>query len=268
MLFGQFNDLVLHFKENGPANSPTIVFANSLGTDLRIWDGVAARLGSGLRVLRYDLRGHGLSEAPSAPYALDDHVGDLAALMDSRGVKSALLVGLSVGGMIAMALANRRPDLVRALILCDTAHRIGTREMWDARIAAVRQGGIASIADAVLQRWFAAEFRAARPAELAGYRNMLTRTPVEGYAGTCATVRDADLTGIAGKLALPVLCLVGDEDGATPPELVEDMARRIPNSSLQVIERCGHIPCVEKPDELAQLILAFISKHLKENSHV
>jgi 3-oxoadipate enol-lactonase len=268
MPFGQFNDLVLHYEENGPAGAPAIVFANSLGTDLRIWDGVVARLGSALRLLRYDLRGHGLSEAPPSPYALDDHVGDLTALMDSRGVKNALLVGLSVGGMIAMALANRRPDLVRALILCDTAHQIGTREMWDARIAAVRQGGIASIAEPVLQRWFAAEFRAARPAELAGYRNMLTRTPVEGYVGTCATVRDANLTGIAGQLALPVLCLVGDEDGATPPDLVEDMARRIPNSSLHVIESCGHIPCLEKPDELAQLILAFISKHLKESSHV
>jgi 3-oxoadipate enol-lactonase len=268
MPFGQFNDLVLHFEDDGPTNAPAVVFANSLGTDLRIWDEVVARLSTKLRVLRYDLRGHGLSEAPPAPYSLDDHVGDLAALMDARGVSDALIVGLSVGGMIAMALASRRADLARALVLCDTAHKIGTREMWDQRIAAVRQGGLVSIADQVLQRWFAAAFHRTRPADLAGYRNMLTRTPVEGYAGTCATVRDADLTGVVGELGLPVLCLVGDEDGATPPDLVEDMARRIPSSSFQVIGKCGHIPCLERPEELVQLISAFILKHVKENFHV
>lgn len=257
MPFGQFNDLVLHFEDDGPTNAPTVVFANSLGTDLRIWDEVVARLDAGLRILRYDLRGHGLSEAPAAPYALDDHVGDLAALMDGWGVRGALVIGLSVGGMIAMALAGRRADLARALVLSDTAHKIGTREMWDARIAAIRQGGIASIAEPVLQRWFAMEFRAARPTDLAGYRNMLTRTPVEGYIGTCATVRDADLTDVAGKLALPALCLVGAEDGATPPDLVRSLADLLPNAHFEVVPRAGHLPCVEQPDMMAKHISTF-----------
>jgi 3-oxoadipate enol-lactonase len=257
MPFGRFNDLILHFEDEGPAGAPAFVFVNSLGTDLRIWDKTAAQLSAGWRILRYDLRGHGLSDAPSAPYALDDHTGDLAALMDARGIKAALVVGLSVGGMIALALASKRPDLARALVLSDTAHKIGTREMWDARISAVRQSGMTAIAESILPRWFAAEFPASRPADFAGYRNMLIRTPVEGYIGTCATLRDADLTAVASKLALPVLCLVGAEDEATPPELVRSLAALLPGASFDLIPHAGHLPCVEQPDIMAKQISAF-----------
>jgi 3-oxoadipate enol-lactonase len=257
MPFGRFNGVVLQYEDEGPAQAQALVFVNSLGTDDRIWDEVAARLSGGFRTLRYDLRGHGLSDAPAAPYALDQHVADLAALMDGRKLSGALVVGLSVGGMIAMALAHARPDLVRALVLSNTAHKIGTREMWDARIAAIRQGGMAAVAEPVLGRWFAAAFRTARPAELAGYRNMLIRTPVEGYVGTCATVRDADLTAIAARLDVPALCLVGAEDGATPPELVRSLAALLPNAGFQVIPRAGHLPCVEQPDAMARHISAF-----------
>ena len=257
MPFGRFNGLVLHYEDEGPAQAPALVFANSLGTDHRLWDQVVARLDGGLRMLRYDLRGHGLSDAPAAPYALDQHVADLAALMDGRDLSKALVIGLSVGGMIAMALAHARPDLVRAVVLSDTAHKIGTREMWDARIAAIRQGGMAAVADPVLERWFAAEFRTARPADFAGYRTMLMRTPVEGYAATCATVRDADLTAIAVRLDVPALCLVGAEDGATPPELVRSLAALLPNAGFEVIPRAGHLPCVEQPDLMARHISAF-----------
>jgi 3-oxoadipate enol-lactonase len=257
MPFGRFNDLVLHFEDEGPVGAPAFVFVNSLGTDLRIWDKVVAQLSAGRRILRYDLRGHGLSDAPAAPYALDDHIGDLAALMDARGIKAALIVGLSVGGVIAMALASKRPDLARGLVLSDTAHKIGTREMWDARISAIRQGGMAVIADQVLQRWFAADFRVNGPAEFAGYRNMLIRTPVEGYVGTCAALRDADLTRAASKLALPVLCLAGAEDASTPPDLVRSLAALLPGSGFAMIPGAGHLPCVEQPDIMASLISAF-----------
>lgn len=257
MPFGRFNDLVLHFEDEGPASAPTIIFVNSLGTDLRIWNKMAAQLGAGRRILRYDLRGHGLSDAPVAPYALDDHAGDLAALMDARSIKAALIVGLSVGGVIAMTLASKRPDLARGLVLSDTAHKIGTRETWDARMSAIRQGGMAAAAEAIVSRWFAAEFRANRPADFVGYRNMMIRTPVAGYVGTCATLRDADLTAVASKLALPVLCLVGAEDEATPPDLVRSLAALLPRSRFAMISGAGHLPCVEQPDIMAKFISAF-----------
>jgi 3-oxoadipate enol-lactonase len=261
MAFGRFNHQLLHFQDENPQRERTIVFANSLGTDLRIWDNVVAHCAGDFRTLRYDLRGHGLSEAPPAPYAIDDNVSDLAALLDACGIKAAVVVGLSVGGMIAQALAARRPDLVRLLVLCDTAHKIGTPEMWNARIAAIRKDGIESIAGALLERWFSSEFRRTRPEDLAGYRNMLTRMPVEGYTGACMALRDADLTQTASRLAQPTLCLVGEADGATPPELVRSLSALIPGSGFEIIPGAGHLPCVEQPNMLWARIEAFIGRN-------
>ncbi|MEZ5833943.1 MAG: 3-oxoadipate enol-lactonase [Dongiaceae bacterium] len=262
MAFGLFNHQILHFRDGNAHHARTIVFANSLGTDLRIWDDVIAHLGGDFRILRYDLRGHGLSDAPPAPYSIDDHVADLAALLDGRGITDAVVVGLSVGGMIAQGLASRHPDLVRLLVLCDTAHKIGTPDMWNARIDAIRKGGIASIADALLERWFSAEYRRTRAMDLAGYRNMLTRMPVEGYIGTCVALRDADLTATTSRLTQPTLCLVGEEDASTPVELVRAMSALIPNAALKAIPGSGHLPCIEQPQSMARLIEAFMRSHL------
>lgn len=257
MAFGHFNQQILHVRDDNPQASRAVVFANALGTNFSIWDQVVGRLDRNLRILRYDLRGHGLSDAPPGPYSIDDHVGDLAALMDARGLRDAVVVGLSVGGLVAQGLAARRPDLAGALILCDTAHRIGTAEMWSARIDAIRQGGIASIADAILERWFSQRFREDFPAEMAGYRNMLVRAPVEGYVGTCATLRDTNLTETTRKLRQPVLCLVGAEDGATPPALVRSMSALIPGAAFEIVAEAGHLPCIERPDLIAARINTF-----------
>lgn len=254
------NGLHLHYDERGPSDGPALVFANSLGTDFRIWDRLAAAFEGRFRVVVYDKRGHGLSDAPDAPYRMDDHVADLAALLDGLGVADAIVCGVSVGGMIAQGLAAARPDLVRALVLCDTGHVIGTKDSWDDRIAAIREGGIAVLAEAILERWFSASFRAERPAELAGWRHMLTRTPLEGYAGTCAAIRDADLTEGARSLAMPTLCVCGSEDGATPPELVQSLAALIPGARYAPVEGAGHLPCIEAPEALAGLMNDFFKE--------
>ena len=261
MAFGLFNHQVLHFRDENPGKARTFVFVNSLGTDLRIWDELVTHYADDFRTMRYDLRGHGLSDVPPAPYSIDDHVGDIAALLDAQGIRDAIVVGLSVGGMIAQVLAAQRPDLVRLLVLCDTAHKIGTAETWNARIDAVRAGGLASIADAVLERWFSAEFRRSRAADLAGYRNMLTRTPAEGYVGTSATLRDADLTQVTSRLTQPTLCLVGEEDSATPPALVRSLSELIPNAGFKTIPSAGHLPCIEQPKLLAGWIETFVRRN-------
>ena len=261
MSFGLFNHQVLHFRDENPGRERTFVFVNSLGTDLRIWDDVVVDYAGAFRTVRYDLRGHGLSDAPPAPYSMDDHVADLAALLDSQRVKGATVVGLSVGGMIAQSLAAKRPDLASMLVLCDTAHKIGTQETWNARMEAVRTSGLTSIADAVLERWFSTEFRRSRPADLAGYRNMLTRTPAEGYVGTCATLRDTDLTATAARLTQPTLCLVGEEDGATPPALVRSLSELIPGAAFKTIPNAGHLPCIEQPKLLAGWIETFVRRN-------
>jgi 3-oxoadipate enol-lactonase len=261
MAFGLFNHQVLHFQDENPRRERSFVFVNSLGTDLRIWDELVAHYANNVRTMRYDLRGHGLSDAPPAPYSIDDHVGDLAALLDAHEIQGAIIVGLSVGGMIAQALAAERPDLARLLVLCDTAHKIGTPKMWNARIDAVRASGVASIAESVLERWLSVEFRHAHPAETAGYRNMLTRTPAEGYIGTCATLRDTDLTSTATQLTQPTLCLVGEDDRATPPALVESLSALIPNAAYKTIPNAGHLPCIEQPKSLSLRIESFVRRN-------
>ncbi|MBE0691897.1 MAG: alpha/beta fold hydrolase, partial [Aquamicrobium sp.] len=186
MAFARVNGIVLHHDVRGNADAPALVFSNSLGTDFRVWDEVAARLAGDFRIVLYDKRGHGLSEAPPAPYTIDDHVGDLAALLDHLGIARAAVVGLSVGGLIAQGLAAARPDLVAALVLIGTAPKLGTAETWNARIETVAAKGIAALADDILPRWFTAAFRSPDNPAFAGYRAMLTRSPAEGYAGTCA----------------------------------------------------------------------------------
>jgi 3-oxoadipate enol-lactonase len=258
MAFARVNGVVIHYRDEGRADLPTVVFSNSLGTDFRIWDDVVNGLGGRYRVVRYDKRGHGLSEATPAPYTLSDHVGDLAALLDHLGVKRAVIVGLSVGGMIAQALAAARPELVAGLVLSNTAHRIGTDELWNDRIRIVTTEGIGAMADAIMQRWFSPSYRTPDNPAFVAYRNMLVRTTVDGYAGTCAALRDADLTESTRALAIPVLCIAGDHDGSTPPDLVRSTADLVKGSDYRIIEGTGHLPCIEKPEAVAALVSGFL----------
>jgi 3-oxoadipate enol-lactonase len=257
MPFRRVGDIVTHYQRAGGSAAPTLVLANSLGTDLRVWDALMPQLAAHFDVVRYDKRGHGLTDATPGPYSVAMLADDLARLLDALEVHAAVVCGLSIGGLIAQTLAASRPDLVRGLVLMDTAHKVGTAELWEQRMAAIRAGGIAGIADEILERWLTREFRAQRPEELAGWRNMLTRTPVEGYLGCCAAIRDADLTREASRLQLPVLCMVGEEDGATPPALVAELAGLIPRARLVRVPGAGHLPCVERPKLVGPAILRF-----------
>src|SRR5690554_3941254 len=175
MAFVRVNDVVLHYAVRGKVDAPVLVFANSLGTDFRIWEKVAADLASDYRLVLYDKRGHGLSDAPPQPYRLEDHVDDLAALLAHLDMSNAVIIGLSVGGLIAQGLASRHPQLARALVLCDTAHKIGTDAMWNERINAVNANGIPSLAEAIMMRWFTPAYRTPDNPDFAGYTNMLNR---------------------------------------------------------------------------------------------
>lgn len=261
MAFARVNGVVIHHAVRGREDAPVVAFSNSLGTDFRIWDAVTPALEADFRVVLYDKRGHGLSEATPQPYRLDDHVSDLEALLAHLGVSKAALVGLSVGGLIAQGLAARRPELVSALVLSDTAHKIGTAEMWNQRIATVNGSGIAALADGVMQRWFTPAYRSPDNPDFVGYTAMLTRTTADGYAGTCAALRDADLTESTRALKLPALCIVGDQDGSTPPEIVRSMADLIAGARFEIVADAGHIPNVEQPAATARLIGDFLRRH-------
>lgn len=257
----QLNGITIHYREEGPPGGLPLVFVNSLGTDFRLWDGVCERLNGRFRLIRYDKRGHGLSAAPPPPYQMTDHVKDLAALLDHLGVKRAVIIGVSVGGMIAQGLYGYQPERIAGLILSNTAHKIGTEELWNDRIAAVETDGLAAIADNVLERWFSPQYRAAETASLTVYRHMLTRTPAAGYVGTCAALRDADYTEIASAIAVPAHLVAGSTDGATPPDLVRSTHDLIAGSSYTLVEGVGHLPMIERPGEMAALINGFIKEH-------
>ena len=257
--FVAINDVVLHAERRGQPEKPALVFANSLGTDARIWNAVIPGLLGSFSVLLYDKRGHGLSDAPPGPSSIDDHARDLVALLDHFGIGRCALVGLSVGGMIAQSVAAQHPERIAALVLCDTAAKIGDAATWNARIAAVEEKGLASVADSVLDRWFTPAYRSKEPVALRGWRNMLTRQPVQGYVATCAAIRDADLSAQAHTISVPTLCLVGDQDLSTPPDLVSATADLIPNAKFSIIAGAGHIPCVEQPAALTALIDRHVS---------
>lgn len=247
----------MHYRTDG--KGPAVLFANSLGTDLRLWDAVLPLL-PGLRAIRFDKRGHGLS-ARGPQDGIAGYAADAAALIEAVAGGPVVFVGLSIGGMIGQALAQSRPDLVRALVLSNTAAKMGTPLAWRTRIDAVRSGGVAAIGDAVMERWFAPAFRATP--DLALWRNMLVRTDVEGYAAACEAIADADLTADTARLDLPVLAIAGDRDEASPPELVQGTAALIAGAAFHVIPGAGHLPCVETPATWAALVAPFLRDHAR-----
>jgi 3-oxoadipate enol-lactonase len=259
MQFVRLNDVNLHYQVIGsPASRPLLVFVNSLGTDFRIWRDVIVRLAGDYAILTYDMRGHGLSDVGATPYSIEMLANDLAALLDHIGARPGIICGVSVGGMVAQLLHARRPDLVQALILCDTAPKMGDAASWNARIAAIESEGIESIADAVLERWFTPAFRTSSPA-FPGYRNMLIRQAMDGYIATCVALREADLTALAPQIDVPTICIVGDQDGSSSPRLVADFAKTIHGARFEIIKDCGHIPSIEQPERLVEIMRAFIS---------
>ena len=249
-------DVRLHYRVDGPEDGAPVVFANSLGTDFRLWDPILPLLPEGLRIIRFDKRGHGLSSCPPAPYSMGALITDTERLLDHLQVRDCLFVGLSIGGMIAQGLAVKRLDLIRAVVLSNTAAKIGTPDIWDDRIAAVEKGGIESLADAVMERWFSKGFLASPELEL--WRNMLVRQEDAGYAGCSAAISGSDFYTTTASLRLPALGIAGAEDGSTPPDLMRETLDLIPGSQFELIRKAGHLPCVEQPEEYAAILTRFM----------
>lgn len=256
------NDTGLHYADQGPRDGAALVFANSLGTDLRVWDAVLPHLPDGLRIIRYDKRGHGLSQETPGPYSIRQLADDAAGLIRHLGLRDVVFVGLSIGGLIGQSLASRHGDLLRGLVISNSAAKIGEADMWRDRIAAIRADGLPSIGAATMERWFSPEFRASGNA--APWQRMLERQPLGGYAACCEAIASADLRAETARLELPVQLIAGELDGATPPQIVQDTADLIAGSRMEVIKGAGHIPCVETP----QTYTAILSRFLKEIGHV
>ncbi|WP_090061825.1 3-oxoadipate enol-lactonase [Celeribacter neptunius] len=254
--------IALNVAESGPAGGAPVVFAHALGTNLHLWDDVVPHLPEGLRLIRYDLRGHGQSDAPDGPYSMGALVKDAERLLDHLGVKDAVFVGISIGGLIAQGLAVKRLDQIRALVLSNTAAKIGTRSVWDKRIAEIRDKGLEAMVAPTLERWFAPKFRQSDAARRWG--QSITDTPLEGYLGCAAAIAGTDFYTPSSGLRLSCLGIAGGYDGSTPPDLVRETLGVIPGSKFELMRRSGHLPPVDAPEDYARLIGDF----LKEIGHV
>ncbi|MGI8531527.1 MAG: 3-oxoadipate enol-lactonase [Geodermatophilaceae bacterium] len=246
----------LHYEVAGRADGPVVLLSGSLGSDLRMWDPQLPHLlDAGLRVIRYDHRGHGGSPVPPGPYTLDEVAGDALDLLDRLGVERVSVVGLSLGGMVGMWLARNAPDRVERLVLCCTAAELGPASMWDERIAAVAAGGTQAVADAVAERWLTPATRAGRPELVQWLRDMIAATSAVGYAGCCAAIRDMSLVAGLGAITAPTLVLAGAADPATPPEQGQRIAEGIPGARLVVVPDVAHLATLEAAGRCSELIL-------------
>ena len=256
--FATIGDVTLHYKVEGPHGATPLVFINSLGTDLRIWDGVVPHFDHSFRIVRYDKRGHGLSDSAPGPYTLADERADLLGLLAHLDLQAPIVVGISVGGMIALDYATRYA--VQALVVAASALRFGTRDAWQARSAAIRENGMEMMAPTLAPRWFAPGFATTHPATFQGYVNMLGRMPAGGYMATCDLLADTDISDLVRAVKAPVLVLGGAQDQASPPEVVHRLAAVLPNARVALLENAGHLPCIEQPAAMAREMTAFFAE--------
>ena len=246
----------IHYEVKGPEDGPTIVFSNSLGTTLHLWDAILPHLPTDLRIIRYDMRGHGRSDAPAGPYTMGQLISDAEAVCDASYAREAVFVGLSVGGMIAQGLAVKRPDIMRALVLSNTAAKIGNPKLWQDRINAIQAKGIGPTSDEIMKRWFSRRFYGTP--QMRPWKAMVETTSVNGYTGVSAAIAGTDFYTPTSGLRIPTLGIAGSEDGSTPPDLVRETVDLIPGSQFALIRRAGHLPCVEQPEAFAAHLTTFL----------
>lgn len=258
MPFVEFDDVTLHYLDEGSPTGPALVLAHALGTGTHLWDKILPLLPEGLRVVRYDARGHGQSSTPPAPYTMGALVRDAERLMDHLGLQDAIFVGLSIGGMVAQGLAVKRPDLIRALVLSNTGAKIATPEIWAERIATARRpGGMEDLARASCERWFPRAYVKAGH-HLPWYEHLCTHDP-EGFAGCAAAISGTDFYTPTSGLRIPTLGIAGSEDGSTPPDLVRETVDLVPGSQFRLLRGTGHVPPVDAPAEYAACLSDFIT---------
>jgi 3-oxoadipate enol-lactonase / 4-carboxymuconolactone decarboxylase len=263
----QTKSSAIYFQLEGKANAPTIVFSNSLGTDLTLWDGQMADLAPYFQILRYDTRGHGKSAVPAGEYSIEQCGKDVLELLDALNLVRVYFVGLSMGGMIGQWLALNAPNRLHKLVLSNTAAQIGHPDFWNARIQLVLEKGVGFIADAVLQRWLTPSFLTQEVEKIKHFKTFLSQTSAIGYAGCCAAVRDFDARTKVAKIEVPTLIISGTEDIATPVEDGLFLKRQIPNAQLLTVPT-AHLGNIEAEVVFNQAIIDFFKTNNLTQSEI
>jgi 3-oxoadipate enol-lactonase len=255
----RIHDTTIHYAYHKGEKNLCLVFINSLGTDFRIWDAVINDLGTEFGTLRFDKRGHGLSSLGAVEKgSISSYAADVIGLCEVLDLDKIVLVGLSIGGLISLDIYQRYPNKIAGIVFMDTAPKIGTAEAWNNRIQAISTKGMQAVAPSILTNWFSPSFQEQQPAAFALYQAMLERADVSGYRIACEAIRDADYTETAQGIAIPVICMVGEEDKSTPVALVQGFAQLM-NCSLITIPNAGHLPCVDSPERTTVILQDFIS---------
>lgn len=254
----RLTDVTLNYQIDGNASAPPLLLSNSLGTSFEMWEPQMAALSARFRVIRYDSRGHGRSSVTPGPYTIEQVATDAVGLLDALDVPRAHFCGLSMGGMVGMWLGVNAPQRIDRLVLANTAAKIGTSELWNARIEAVRQGGMASIASAVLARWFSPPLLEAPTPIVTRMRATFEAVSAEGYAASCAAVRDMDQRHLVSRIRAPTLVIAGTEDFATPAADGRYVAEHIPNARYVELP-AAHLSNVQAAPAFTQALLSFLT---------
>jgi len=259
MALTKINGASFHYRLDGPADAPAVVLSNSLGTNLAMWDDQIPALTQKFRVLRYDSRGHGLSEVTPGPYTIAGLAQDVVGLVDALQIPTAHYCGISVSGLIGQWLGINAVWRFKSLTLCNTAARIGTTDGWNTRIAAINEGGMAPIANGVVPRWFTEDFAKRAPAQVESARQMLLHTLPEGYIATCAALRDEDLREAISRINLPTLVISGAQDTATTPADGRFVAEKIPGAQYLELN-AAHLSNIEAAEPFTTALLNFLER--------
>ena len=250
-MFIQIDDIAIHAEVSGPASGTPVLLLHSLGTNLHMWDPQAEALAKRHRVIRMDMRGHGLTEPTPGPYTMDRLVRDALALLHALGIQAAHVGGVSIGGHIALRMAAEAPERVLSVMACDTALEFGGPANWQGRMDAVAAGGMAAVADATIGRWVVDRSLASSK----GLRRMLLATDPVGWLGCAAALRDL-APRAEWRLRCPTTVIVGDRDESTPVAAAQAIHDAIPESKLVVIAEAGHIPNLEREEAMTRAVLA------------
>jgi len=249
----------VHHRVDGPPAAPVLVLSHAMGTSMAMWEPQMARLSRAFRVVRYDHRGHGRSPVPLGPYQLPDLGRDLLTMLDRLELARVSFCGISLGGMVGLWFAAHEPARLDRLVVCCAAPRMPHPEDYAARAAKVRRDGMASVADAVLARWFTSSFIASRPDTVESIRGMLASTPTEGYAATCEALAAMDQREDLQRVAAPTLVMAAEHDQSTPPEQSREMAERIPNARFAMIPAAAHLASIEQPEAVTNQIVEHLT---------